>query len=67
MKRKNYRVTIKFKFETSMLHSQTSARKAAEDVIRVYTDILNRDEKLKKVFENPPQVICKVTIENGRR
>ena len=34
MKRKNYKITIKIKYETTMLHSATSANKAIEDVVK---------------------------------
>ena len=40
MKRKSYRVKVKLIFETTMDHSQTSMKKAQEDVDRVLTDYL---------------------------
>ena len=46
MKRKNYKVKVKLIFETTMDHSQTSMKKAQEDVNRVLTDYL-KDKKLK--------------------
>ena len=47
MKIKNYKITIKIKYETTMLHSGTSAEKAIEDVVKVWTDILKQDRTLK--------------------
>ena len=38
MKRKNYKVRIKLTFETTMDHSQTSMKKAKEDINRVLTE-----------------------------
>jgi len=64
MKRKNYRVNVKLIFETSMDHSQTSMRKAQEDVNRVLTDYL-KDRKLNilNLFEDkPPRLIYKVEL-----
>lgn len=62
MKRKNYKVRIKLIFETTMDHSQTSMKKAQEDVNRVLTDYL-KDKKLNilNLFEDePPRLIFKV-------
>lgn len=62
MKRKNYKVRIKLIFETTMDHSQTSMKKAQEDVNRVLTDYL-KDKKLNilNLFEDePPRLIYKV-------
>lgn len=62
MKRKNYKVRIKLIFETTMDHSQTSMKKAQEDVNRVLTDYL-KDKKLNilNLFEDePPRIIYKV-------
>ena len=62
MKRKNYKVKIKLIFETTMDHSQTSMKKAQEDVNRVLTDYL-KDKKLNilNLFkDNPPHIIYKV-------
>lgn len=66
MKNKKYKVTIKMKFETSFPHSQTSALKAKEDVIKVYKDIISNDKKLKNLFELPPHIICRAKIYDGR-
>ena len=52
MKRKNYKITIKLKYETTMLHSGTSAEKAISDVVKVWTDILKQDRTLKNLFES---------------
>ena len=49
MKRKNYKVRIKLTFETTMDHSQTSMKKAKEDINRVLTDYL----KNKKLLDCP--------------
>ena len=57
MKRKNYKITIKIKYETTMLHSGTSANKAIEDVVKVWTDILRQDRTLKNLFELPPHIV----------
>lgn len=62
MKRKRYKVTVKLIFETTMDHSQTSMRKAQEDVNRVLTNYL-KDKKLNilNLFEDkPPHFIYKV-------
>ena len=61
MKRKNYKVKVKLVFETTMDHSQTSMKKAREDVNRVLTDYL-KDKKLNilNLFEMPPHIIYKV-------
>lgn len=62
MKRKNYKVKIKLIFETTMDHSQTSMKKAQEDVNRVLTDYL-KDKKLNilNLFnDRPPHIIYKV-------
>ena len=62
MKRKNYKVKIKLIFETTMDHSQTSMKKAQEDVNRVLTDYL-KDKKLNilNLFkDNLPHIIYKV-------
>lgn len=62
MKRKNYKVRIKLIFETTMDHSQTSMKKAQEDVNRVLTDYL-KDKKLNilNLFEDePPRLVYKV-------
>lgn len=61
MKRKNYKVRIKLTFETTMDHSQTSMKKAKEDVNKVLTDYL-KDKKLNilNLFEEPPHITYKV-------
>lgn len=66
MKRKNYKVNLKIKYETSMLHSGICAVKV-EEVIKVYSDILKKNETLKNMFEFPPQIICKARLDDGRR
>ncbi len=62
MKRKNYKVRIKLIFETTMDHSQTSMKKAQEDVNRVLTDYLkNRKLNILSLCEDkPPRIIYKV-------
>lgn len=67
MKRKNYKITIKIKYETTMLHSGTSAEKAISDVVKVWTDILKQDRTLKNLFELPPHIICTAKIDDGRK
>ena len=61
MKRKRYKVRIKLIFETTMDHSQTSMKKAKEDVDRVLTDYI-KDKKLNilNLFEEPPHITYKV-------
>ena len=62
MKRKNYKVKDKKINETTMDHSQTSKKKAQEDVNRVLTDYL-KDKKLNilNLFnDRPPRIIYKV-------
>ena len=52
MKRKKYKVRVKLIFETTMDHSQTSMKKAQEDVIRVLSDYLkNRKLNILNFFE----------------
>lgn len=61
MKRKNYKVKVKLVFETTMDHSQTSMKKAQEDVNRVLTDYLkNKKLNILNLFEMPPHIIYKV-------
>ena len=67
MKRKNYKITIKLKYETTMLHSGTSAEKARADVVKVWTDILKQDRTLKNLFELPPHIICTAKLDDGRK
>ena len=67
MKRKNYKITIKIKYETTMLHSGTSAEKAKADVVKVWTDKLKQDKTLKDLFELPPHIICTAKLDDGRR
>ena len=65
MKRKNYSVKVKLIFAPTMDHSQTSMRKAQEDVNRVLTDYLkNRKLNILNLFENPPHIIYKVEKKN---
>lgn len=68
MKRKNYKVNVKLIFETTMDHSQTSMRKAQEDVDRVLKDYL-KDRKLNilNLFEDKqPHIIYRVEIINDK-
>lgn len=67
MKRKNYKITIKIKYETTMLHSGTSAEKAIADVVKVWTEILKQDRTLKNLFELPPHIICTAKLDDGRK
>lgn len=62
MKMKRYKVKVKLIFETSMDHSQTSMKKAQEDVNRVLTDYLkNRKLNILNLFEDKPlHIIYKV-------
>ena len=56
------KVKVKLIFETTMDHSQTSMKKAQEDVNRVLTDYL-KDKKLNvlNLFnDRPPRIINKV-------
>lgn len=53
MKRKKYKVRVKLIFETTMDHSQTSMKKAQEDVIRVLSDYL----KNSKLTSDDSQII----------
>ena len=61
MKRKNYKVKVKLIFETTMDHSQTSMKRAEQDVNRVLNDYLkNRKLNILNLFEDePPKIICK--------
>ncbi|MBQ6286023.1 MAG: hypothetical protein IJK67_06950 [Bacilli bacterium] len=69
MKRKSYRVKVKLIFETTMDHSQTSMKKAQEDVDRVLTDYLkNRKLNILNLFEDkPPHIIYKVEKKNDEK
>ena len=66
MEMKRYKVKIKLIFETTMDHSQTSMKKAQEDVNRVLTDYLkNRKLNILNLFEDkPPHIIYKVEKKN---
>ena len=67
MKRNNYKVSLKIKYETSMLHSGINAIKVEEEVKKVFSDILKQNDTLKNIFEFPPQIICKARLDDGRR
>lgn len=69
MRRKNYKVNIKLIFETSMDHSQTSMRKAEEDVNRVLTDYLkNKKLNILNLFDDkPPRTIYKVELLDDKK
>lgn len=69
MKRKNYKVKVKLVFETTMDHSQTSMKKAEEDVIRVLNDYLkNRKLNIVNFFDGTtPQIICSAKLNDRRR
>lgn len=69
MRRKNYKVNIKLIFETSMDHSQTSMRKAEEDVNRVLTDYLkNKKLNILNLFDDkPPRIIYKVELLDDKK
>ena len=61
MKRKNYKVRVKLIFETAMDHSQTSMKKAQEDVDRVLTNYLKgKKMNILNLFNEPPHIIYKV-------
>ena len=65
MKRKNYKVSVKLIFETAMYHTQTSMKKAQEDVDRVLTNYLKGKKiNILNLFENPPRIIYKVEKKN---
>lgn len=65
MKRKNYKVKIKLIYETAMDHSQTSMKKAQEDVDRVLTNYLKGKKiNILNLFDNPPRIIYKVEKKN---
>jgi len=67
MKMKRYRVKVKLVFETTMDHSQTSMKKAQEDVNRLVKDYLNNEKlNILKLFDEKPQVIYKVEKKNGK-
>lgn len=58
MKRKAYKITIKLVFEDTMIHSQTSMKKAIEEVKMVATDYFKDKFKDNEVI-NPNRIICK--------
>lgn len=65
MKRKNYKVKVKLIYETVMDHSQTSMKKAQEDVDRVLTNYLKgKKMNILNLFDNPPRIIYKVEKKN---
>ncbi len=67
MKMKRYRVKVKLVFETTMDHSQTSMKKAQEDVNRLVKDYLNNEKlDITKLFDEKPRVIYKVEMKNGK-
>ena len=67
MKMKRYRVKVKLVFETTMDHSQTSMRKAEEDVNRLVNDYLNNEKlDITKLFDEKPRLIYKVEKKNGK-
>jgi len=67
MKMKRYRVKVKLVFETTMDHSQTSMKKAQEDVNRLVKDYLNNEKlNILKLFDEKPRVIYKVEKKNGK-
>jgi len=67
MKMKRYRVKVKLVFETTMDHSQTSMKKAQEDVNRLVNDYLNNEKlNITKLFDEKPRVIYKVEKKNGK-
>ena len=67
MKMKRYRVKVKLVFETTMEHSQTSMKKAQEDVNRLVNDYLNNEKlNITKLFDEKPRVIYKVEKKNGK-
>ena len=67
MKRKRYKVRVKLVFETTMDHSQTSMKKAQEDVNRLVNDYLNNEKlNITKLFDEKPRVIYKVEKKNGK-
>lgn len=67
MKMKRYRVKVKLVFETTMDHSQTSMKKAEEDVNRLVKDYLNNEKlDITKLFDEKPRVIYKVEMKNGK-
>ena len=67
MKMKRYRVKVKLVFETTMDHSQTSMKKAQEDVNRLVNDYLNNEKlNITKLFDEKPRVIYKVEMKNGK-
>ena len=67
MKVKRYRVKVKLVFETTMDHSQTSMKKAEEDVNRLVKDYLNNEKlNILKLFDEKPRVIYKVEKKNGK-
>lgn len=67
MKMKRYRVKVKLVFETTMDHSQTSMKKAQEDVHRLVKDYLNNEKlNILKLFDEKPRIIYKVEKKNGK-
>ena len=60
---------VKLVFETTMDHSQTSMKKAQEDVVRVLTDYLkNRKLNILNFFDGTtPQIICTAQLDDRGR
>ena len=67
MRRKNYKITIKIKYETTMLHSGRTAEQAKKDVVKVYKELLKQNKTLNNLFDNPPQIICNAVLYDERR
>ena len=64
---KRYRIKVKLVYETTMDHSQTSMKKAQEDVNRLVRDYLNNEKlNILKLFDEKPRVIYKVEKKNGK-
>lgn len=59
MKRKDYKVTVKLIFTTTMDHSQTSMEKAKAEVEMVVNDYIRNGLDIKKIFDKTPHIICK--------
>ena len=64
---KKYKVTIKVKYETTMLREQVNAKQAKADVVKVIGNILKQNNTLKSIFEKPPYIVCEAKVENDRR
>ena len=65
--KKRYRVTVKVEYEITMDHTQTSMKKAKDDVQKLIDNYLDKNNNLnlRSLFNNTkPKTIDRVEIKN---